>query len=35
MRKITQDKKIIELLREYNNKFGSKPIKDAAQHDWP
>jgi len=26
MRKITQDKKIIELLREYNNKFGSKPI---------
>jgi len=28
MRKITQDKKIIELLREYNNKFGSKPIKE-------
>ena len=28
MRKITQDKKIIELLREYNNKFGSKPTKD-------
>ena len=28
MRKITQDKKIIELLREYNNKFGSKLIKE-------
>ena len=28
MRKITQDKKIIQLLKEYNNKFGSKPIKE-------
>jgi len=28
MRKITQDKKIIELLREYNNKFGPKLIKE-------
>lgn len=28
MRKITQDKKIIELLKEYNNKFGSKPTKN-------